>query len=448
MPRPGNVKATWVKRRGKTYPAIRGQVNGTPVCKVYDSFELAQGVADRVMAALQSGRTFDLTEPETPESTGTIGADKRRWSFETYANYFIATMNAELRVSSSDFYDTMITTHLIPAFGKMKVREVRRRHLRQLLDELKTRKSSRTNRPLSAKSRLNLVATMRALYQQAIEDEIIDANPFERMGKKAARDGQKPREITPYTRQQKALFLQRVQRVDGGVHAWLHDFFQFAFEQGTRSGEVVEVRWSDFSDVEPLVHVQRSFSYRVARTKTFDPKTGTLTRTIADVDGRVTTPKNGRTRWLRLEPEVLTMLKARRKAMREAAFKRGEKLSPDALTFPAPAGGRIITGNVQKRSINRICTEPCGDEDGNQIPTLPRITMHVFRHTYVTLRLLTEGRNALPDISEQIGHKDVETTERHYAHWMLRHKDKLDQVDRAVARGLAKRPSIWGESDT
>ena len=42
--------------------------------------------------------------------------------------------------------------------------------------------------------------------------------------------------------------------------------------------------------------------------------------------------------------------------------------------------------------------------------------MHVLGHTHVPLRLLTEGRNALPDISEQIGHKDVETTEPHYAH--------------------------------
>jgi integrase len=261
------------------------------------------------------------------------------------------------------------------------------------------------------------------------------------MGKKAAKAGSKPRGITPYTRQQVTWFLERTLRVDDGKHAWLHDFFQFAFRKGQRSGELIELRWADFSDVEPLVHIQRSFTYRVKRQKVFDAKTGRLTKTKV-AEGRVTTPKNGRTRWVRLDSEDLTTLKARRKAMREAALKRGQPMTLDALVFPALEGGRIISGNVQKRSLDRICSEPCIDEDGNAIPKLSRITMHVFRHTHVTSRLVVEGRNALPDISEQIGHKDPETTERHYAHWMLKHKDKLDQVDRAVARGMAKRPSI------
>ena len=104
------------------------------------------------------------------------------------------------------------------------------------------------------------------------------------------------------------------------------------------------------------------------RTKTFDPKTGKLTRTISEVDGRVTAPKNRGTRWLRLAPEILTMLKARRKAMREAAFKQGEKLALDALTFPAIEGGRIITGNVQKSLIDRICAEPCVHQQAIQFP--------------------------------------------------------------------------------
>src|SRR4051812_14550415 len=127
------IKPTWVTRRGKTYPAIRGQVKGRPLCKIYATYELAAAVADRVTAALQSAGEIDLTEPETAESTGRIGTDKKRWTFETYANYFLGLMDDDLRTSTSDFYGTMLDTHLIPAFGTMKVREVRRRHLRELL---------------------------------------------------------------------------------------------------------------------------------------------------------------------------------------------------------------------------------------------------------------------------------------------------------------------------
>jgi hypothetical protein len=59
----------------------------------------------------------------------------------------------------------------------------------------------------------------------------------------------------------------------------------------------------------------------------------------------------------------------------------------------------------------------------------------------VTQMLLKHGIGQLPAISQQIGHRDVSTTERNYAHWITEHRDVLaKRLDEPVAQVV----SMWG----
>ena len=69
------------------------------------------------------------------------------------------------------------------------------------------------------------------------------------------------------------------------------------------------------------------------------------------------------------------------------------------------------------------------------------ITIHTVRHSFVTQMLLKHGIGQLPAISQQVGHRDVSTTERHYAHWITEHREVLaKRLDEPVAQIV----SMWG----
>jgi integrase len=61
----------------------------------------------------------------------------------------------------------------------------------------------------------------------------------------------------------------------------------------------------------------------------------------------ITTPKGNRDRYVDLSPQVVAVLKARRTAMREAAFAAGRPM-PE-LVFTAPRGGRVNPRNLLQR---------------------------------------------------------------------------------------------------
>ena len=149
----------------------------------------------------------------------------------------------------------------------------------------------------------------------------------------------------------------------------------------------------------------------------------------------ITTPKGNRDRYVDLSPQVVALLKARRTAMLEAAFKAGEPMSE--LVFTAPRGGRVNPRNLLQRIMPAICTRelPQGPK-----PVRP-ITIHTIRHTYVCQMLLKHGIGQLPAISQQIGHRDVSTTERNYTHWITEHREVLaKRLDEPVAQIV----SVWG----
>jgi integrase len=264
----------------------------------------------------------------------------------------------------------------------------------------------------------------------AVDDELLDTNPAGRLGKYLGGDRRMLKTpITPYTFDETDRFLRRCQIIAPDYY----DFFFVGFRTGMREGELIELRWSeDFADHRPTqVHVQRNFSYPQYQE---DRQRGG-----PSAQAGITTPKGNRDRYVDLSPQVVAVLKARRTAMRAAAFAAGRPM-PE-LVFTAPRGGRVNPRNLLRRTIPDICTRALPD---GPKPVRP-ITIHTVRHSFVTQMLLKHGIGQLPAISQQIGHRDVSTTERHYAHWITEHRDVLaKRLDEPIAQVV----SMWGgESD-
>jgi Phage integrase family len=111
------------------------------------------------------------------------------------------------------------------------------------------------------------------------------------------------------------------------------------------------------------------------------------------------------------------ILKAHRLAQREAAFKKGRPVPELCFTSTRP-GRRLDPHYVLHNIVPHICAAPLAD-----VPKVRRLTIHALRHTYVTQMLFEHGRHKLPYVSQQIGHRDVSTTENIYTHSLTEHHD-------------------------
>ena len=92
-------------------------------------------------------------------------------------------------------------------------------------------------------------------------------------------------------------------------------------------------------------------------------------------------------------------------------------------------GGSVDIDNLRKRVFYKAL-EKAG---------LRRITLHDFRHTYATLRIM-KGDN-IKDVSEQLGHSSIKITLDTYTHWIPgTKKSEVDELDSktAPARGARR----------
>ena len=94
------------------------------------------------------------------------------------------------RSSTRDLYSGAFKEHIEPPLGSKRLDEIRRIEIKQLIAELKTR-------GLSPYRMQTVTGVFRGIFNSAIEDEILDANPCTRTGKFTGRGRKK--NINPLT---------------------------------------------------------------------------------------------------------------------------------------------------------------------------------------------------------------------------------------------------------
>jgi integrase len=369
------------------------------------SFEQAEKIATAINELLKTG-----SYRWTPDDGG-IEKPTTDWTFERYGAYWLTANEPLVKASTTKFYGWNLAQYLYPAMGRVKMGAVDRDVCRAVVKGLLALRGKRTKQPLARKTRQGILATLSAVLVGAIDDNLLTHNPANRLGKKYLAAGEDRRAlkhpINPYTFEESDRFLKRAQHFRPDLYPW----FYLLLRTGVREGESIELRWTDFPAHRPQQdHVHRSFSLAQAKKD----RTLQLPR---DEQG-ITTPKNGRDRYVDCSPSVLAVLKAQRLAQRERAFKKGRPV-PE-LCYTGTRGERLDPHYVLRTIVPYICTAPL---DG--VPKVRRLTIHALRHTYVTQMLLKHGRDKLRYVSGQIGHRDLSTTENIYDHWLTEHHDEV-----------------------
>lgn len=215
---------------------------------------------------------------------------------------------------------------------------------------------------VTAKRARNLLTPLRSVFEDALNDELIDYNPFDRIAlnkllKQTTRSSDY--EVDPFTADERDLLLASA-RLDE------RPMLQFWFNTGLRPGELMAMRWTKVNFAKKLVRIDRNLVGGVEK----GPKTDAGVR---DVE---------------LNDEALAGLFAQK----AATYLAGEHV------WHNPRTGRAWERDEQ---IRKTLWQPLCIRSGVRYRNPYQV-----RHTYASRRL-TVGENPWY-VAQQLGHVDVQ----------------------------------------
>ncbi|MEE8303653.1 MAG: site-specific integrase [Candidatus Tectomicrobia bacterium] len=222
-----------------------------------------------------------------------------------------------------------------------------------------------------------ILAILRAILNQACEDEVIDKNPVTKGNKLLPKNQKAPRVIDPFNRDELTLLLTTMQ----DYRPVYYPFFLTLARTGVRLGEALALKWDDVDWHGQMIHVQRGYSER-----------------------RITTPKNGKTRLVDMSSQLSETLRSLLTQRKTETLQREDWQDMPEWIFCSSTGG-LLSESLLRSRVWRPCLSKAG---------LRYRRMHDLRHTYATI--LIQQKESLAYIRDQLGHHSIKLTVDTYGH--------------------------------
>jgi len=283
-------------------------------------------------------------------------------------------------------YRDTLRLHVLPALGRVKVRQLHKGHIRNLLTE-------KLQGNLARNSVRLIHATIRALLSTAVDEGLIVANPASKLGRQfrlAATTAARQEQTKAMTRFQLEAFLYSAARVAGTYEP----FFLLLARTGMRLGEGIALKWDDIDFNGSEIRVERAFS-----------------------GGRIETPKTGYGRTVDMSEQLARALKRLEIGRATEKLRRGWRDMP-AWVFCTEAGTLLDPSRVRKvfRRVLKAASLP------------PHFSPHGLRHTFASL-LLQQGESPVY-VQRQLGHSSIKMTVDTYGKWLpMGNKAAVNRLD-------------------
>jgi integrase len=371
------------QNRGKWEVDCRAIPGWTPRRAVFDTEEAAHYYASHVLQRIGQG----LLPDQSPQPLTVREYSVRR----------LAVWKTQLAARTVRGYEHCLTRHVLPVLGDLPVREIRRSHVKALLEAKQAelyvpRPAHRSagsapeagdqGRPY-AKHTIRLIrATLSTLLTDAADDGLLPENPVFGLGKKrkgvpgVLTKGDRTAKIRPLSREQRDRLLEAAE-----AEPRFAALFHLLVKGGLRPGEALALRPDDLDLTGRTARVERAL----------------------DLRGRIKCTKTSETRSVDLTPELTVALRRHVTRVRAEALRRG--WGEPAWLFPNEENRPLDEAKMRKafkRALKRA--------------GLPAFRVYDLRHTYASLLLATGA--PLTYVSAQLGHASPDTTLRHYARWI------------------------------
>lgn len=296
-----------------------------------------------------------------PNERRTLGAFLAEW---------LEAKRPALRPESYRRYRESCELHLVPELGRVPLTRLTPVEVQTAYARLRVK---------------GLSGTTLQLIHGVLHKALSDAMRWNMVTRNVSNLVDAPRRTTPEMR---TLTPEEASRLLAAAQGdALEAFYVLALTSGLRLGELQALRWQDVDLERRRLQVVATYQGNADGEPVFaEPKTDGSRRTVhlTEMAGRA--------------------LRVYRTHQREQRLQAGPMWRDYGLVFTSAAGGALDGNNLRRRSFARLL-ERAG---------LPPMRFHALRHAVATL-LMAEGV-PVKAISEMLGHSDITTTLRIYAH--------------------------------
>lgn len=343
--------------------------NGKRTSRQVGDKAAAETVASKIRAKLQLGDFgFDENKKQIP-------------FFKDFAQGFMDTYSImNHKESTQDSYHDVLRLHINPVFGGKRLNEIERKDIKQFV-------ISKQAGGLSFATARLILSYFSSILSEAVDDEHIPVNPAAGVRKVVGKNDAP--EISPLTAAELNHLLETVSE----KFADQYTLFLLLARTGMRIGEALALQWGDIDFRNRFIEIKRSV-----------------------VRGRVSTPKNGKSRRVDMSPQLTEALLIHQTASKKKGLRLG--IGEIELLFTNETGNIIDVNNWRRRVFHKVLEKA----------KMRRIRIHDLRHTYATLRIQA-GHN-IADVSNQLGHHSIKFTMDVYYHWIPgKQKIEVDSLD-------------------
>jgi integrase len=376
----------------------------------------AGGARIRLSAANRQQAEDLLAEKIKESKRAPTNREDRDITLAEYTTRWLKAAVGQLAPITYGNYKQHLTLHILPKLGSLRIADLRRRHVKDLLTALRSTMNAH-GRPF-AKNTLRLIkAALSSVLTDAVDDEILFANPVMQLGRSKKRSATRMTaddvlsRIRPMTWAQAQTFEQALSTLhrDHLLDARYSMLFFVMAKTGMRPGEALALQPGDLDLVKRTMRVERAATMggQVKSTKTNEVRTVDLS---ASLISKLVAYRN----WLELE----TM---------------GGRWAETPWLFPNDQGNLYEEPHV-RRVFHRILHRA----------NLPRFRVYDLRHSFASL--LLSSNVPLLYVSKQLGHANPTTTLRYYARWIPSGDQRyVDVLDTASEKNLAPNVGTSGE---
>lgn len=306
--------------------------------------------------------TFDYaaTFPKSKRAAR-VGYQTGQIPLADYLHKWLERKEAHLKASTLDGYRKIITGVLIPKLG----------HHALILLTRKMVKDALSSMDASNKRLANVQSCLRSALGDAVDDELIEANPLAGWTYSVKEKPRQEDEIDPFTKEEQRAILE-------AATGQYRNLLQFAFWTGLRTSELVALEWGDIDWLRGEA--------RISRGLTKAAKEAELPKTAAGL------------RDVKLLPMALEALQAQK----AHTFIAGDQV------FHDPRYGKPFDGDQAIRK-------------SFWIPTIRKAKLryrnpYQTRHTYASM-MLSAGEHPMW-VAKQMGHSSWVMIARVYGRWI------------------------------
>lgn len=339
-----------------------------------------------------SGKTRDEVHDKLIEALGnraqglvfeagslTVGEYLQRWLKDS--------VRGTVRASTYEVHRHMIEPHIIPALGRVKLKDLNPVHVRGLYRE-------KLDSGLSAATVRKMHSVLRKALNQAVLDGLIPRNVCEAVTPPKV----ERKEITPLDKDQANTLLEAAK----GDR--LEALYVLAVHTGMREGELLGLKWEDADLERGVLRLRRALVREGGKTVLGDLKTAKSRRSV------------------RLTRAAVEALRGHLERQMEEMERVGSLYQPGGLVFATETGTLINPSNLRNRSFKPLLKRAA----------LPDICFHDLRHTCATL-LLSQGTHPKL-VQELLGHATIAMTLDTYSHFL---PSMGDQTVKAMEAALS-----------